>query len=262
MRSLVGYAIRLESQTSAATRLVYATTGIVLRMLESAEGLGEITHLVIDEVHERSIDTDFLLIVLQSLLLRRPDMKVVLMSATVNAKKFSDYLNGAPIIDVPGRTFPVQAKFLEDAIELTGHTNDDAAEAAVDEEEYPEGEKEAAGSSGAKSQLTGYSKKTITTLAGYDEYRIDYSLIIKLLQKVAYDAAYQPYSKAILIFLPGIAEIRQLNDMLTSHASFGKGWRIHPLHSSFSSEDQQSAFDIPPQGVRKIVLATNIAETG
>ncbi|KAI7178507.1 hypothetical protein KC343_g19643 [Hortaea werneckii] len=50
--------------------------------------------------------------------------------------------------------------------------------------------------------------------------------------------------------------------MLTSHASFGKGWRIHPLHSSFSSEDQQSAFDIPPQGVRKIVLATNIAETG
>ncbi|KAI7375630.1 hypothetical protein KC328_g15322, partial [Hortaea werneckii] len=175
---------------------------------------------------------------------------------------FSDYLNGAPIIDVPGRTFPVQAKFLEDAIELTGHTNDDAAEAAVDEEEYPEGEKEAVGSSGAKSQLTGYSKKTINTLAGYDEYRIDYSLIIKLLQKVAYDAAYQPYSKAILIFLPGIAEIRQLNDMLTSHASFGKGWRIHPLHSSFSSEDQQSAFDIPPQGVRKIVLATNIAETG
>ncbi|TKA30499.1 hypothetical protein B0A50_02727 [Salinomyces thailandicus] len=261
-RSLVGYSIRLESHTSTTTRLVYATTGIVLRMLENADGLGDITHLVIDEVHERSIDTDFLLIILQSLLLRRPDIKVVLMSATVNAQKFSNYLNGAPIIDVPGRTFPVQAKFLEDAIELTGHTNEDATEAAVDEEEYSEREKEVASAEGAGQQLNSYSKKTKKTLAGYDEYRIDYSLIIKLLQKVAYDQAYQPYSKAILIFLPGIAEIRQLNDMLTSHAAFGKGWRIHPLHSSFSSEDQQSAFDIPPPGQRKIVLATNIAETG
>ncbi|KAK1078831.1 hypothetical protein LTR48_008322, partial [Friedmanniomyces endolithicus] len=61
-RSLVGYAVRLESHTSHTTRLVYATTGIVLRMLESADGLSDITHLVIDEVHERSIDTDFLLI--------------------------------------------------------------------------------------------------------------------------------------------------------------------------------------------------------
>lgn len=80
-------AIRLESHTTAQTRLVYATVGIVLRMLENPDGLNEVTHLIIDEVHERSIDTDFLLIVLQSLLQRRPDLKVVLMSATMNAER-------------------------------------------------------------------------------------------------------------------------------------------------------------------------------
>lgn len=258
-RSLVGYAIRLESQSVASTRLIYATTGIVLRMLENADGLGDITHLVIDEVHERSIDTDFLLIILRSLLLRKPLLKVVLMSATVDAQRFSEYLDGAPVVDVPGRTFPVNALFLEDAIEVTGHTNEDASASAVDEEAA---DQTAGDVKGASQDLTKYSKQTRSTLANYDEYRIDYSLILKLLHKVAYDTKYQPFSKAVLVFLPGIAEIRQLNDMLPGHPAFAKGWRIHPLHSSFASEDQQAAFEIPPNGVRKIVLATNIAETG
>ena len=117
LRSLVGYAIRLESQISDQSRLVYATTGIVMRMLESSNNLGDITHLVLDEVHERSIDSDFLLIVLRKLLMRRQNLKVVLMSATVDAQRFSDYLDQAPILNVPGRTFPVETQYLEDAIE-------------------------------------------------------------------------------------------------------------------------------------------------
>ncbi|KAF2763940.1 P-loop containing nucleoside triphosphate hydrolase protein [Teratosphaeria nubilosa] len=260
MHSLVGYAIRLESQTSASTRLVYATTGIVLRMLENANGLGDITHLVIDEVHERSIDTDFLLIILRSLLQRRPDLKVILMSATVNAQKFSSYLDGAPIIDVPGRTFPVQAAFLEDAIELTGHTNEDASQAAVDDDADGAEQDEDAKAKGG--QLTGYSKRTLNTLANYDEYRIDYSLIVKLIQRVAFHADYQRYSSATLVFLPGIGEIKRLHEILTSQPAFQKGWKVHALHSSFSNEDQQAAFEVPPKGIRKVVLATNIAETG
>lgn len=99
-------------------------------------------------------------------------------------------------------------------------------------------------------------------MANYDEYRIDYNLIVKIIEKVAYSKDYEQFSKAVLVFLPGIAEIRQLNDMLQGHPSFLKGWRIHPLHSTFSSEDQQAAFEIPPPGTRKIVIATNIAETG
>lgn len=262
MRSLVGYAIRLESQTTANTRLVYATVGIVLRMLERSDGLSEITHLVLDEVHERSIDSDFLLIVLRTLLLSRPDLKVVLMSATVDAQRFSSYLDGAPIISVPGRTFPVQAKFLEDAIELTGHTIEDSKAQAPGGEEDDDIEKEGQSKIGDAQQLSAYSKRTRNTLANYDEYRIDFDLIVKLIEKVAYAKDYEQFSKAILVFLPGIAEIRQLNDMLQGHPSFLKGWRIHPLHSTFSSEDQQSAFEVPPPGIRKIVIATNIAETG
>ena len=260
-RSLVGYAIRLESQTAAQTRLVFATVGIVLRMLENVDGLKEITHLVLDEVHERSIDTDFLLIVLRTLVTARPDLKVILMSATVDAQKFSNYLDGAPIISVPGRTFPVGSKFLEDAIELTGHTNEDAS--AKDTGDDEDGDiDQSDGKSDASQSLAGYSAKTRKTLAAYDEYRIDHALIVKLLEKIAYDAQHKDFSKAILVFLPGIAEIRQLNDMLVGHPSFSKGWRVHALHSTFSSEDQQAAFEVPPKGVRKIVLATNIAETG
>ena len=261
-RSLVGYAIRLESQTSAQTRLVYATVGIVLRMLEGTSGLSDVTHLILDEVHERSIDTDFLLIVLRALLDKRPDLKIVLMSATVDAQKFSTYLNGAPIIEVEGRTFPVQAKFLEDAIELTGHTNEDAPKVLEGQDTEEADIDESRQTTGADRYLATYSKRTRTMLAAYDEYCVDHVLIVKLLEMVAYRADYQAFSKAILIFLPGIAEIRRLYDMLLGHPSFRENWRVHALHSSFSGDDQQAAFEIPPPGVRKIILATNIAETG
>ncbi|KAF4540916.1 Helicase [Lasiodiplodia theobromae] len=251
------------SEELASTRLVYATVGIVLRMLESSKGLDDVTHLVIDEVHERSIDTDFLLIVLRALMVRRPELKVILMSATVDADRFSKYLDGAPIVTVPGRTFPVQTKFLEDAIELTHYDvktqkNSYAdQEAADDDDDSSDGNK-----SGTAGNLQGYSVATRNALKEYDEYRIDYELIIRLVERVAYDPNYTQYSKAILIFLPGIAEIRQLNDMLVGHESFAKDWLVYPLHSTIASEDQQAAFLVPPPGVRKIVLATNIAETG
>ncbi|KAF2625113.1 P-loop containing nucleoside triphosphate hydrolase protein [Macroventuria anomochaeta] len=250
MRSLVGYAIRLESKTSAQTRLVYAT------------GLGEVTHLVIDEVHERSIDTDFLLIILRTLMDRRPGLKVILMSATVDAARFSRYLNDAPILNVPGRTFPVQTQYLEDAIELTHYAGsaEDARKngnSSGDDDEEITSEK-----SGIPSKLPGYSPATRNVLSTYDEYAIDYDLIVRLIEAVAYDPQLSRYSSAVLVFLPGIAEIRQLNDMLAGHQSFGSNWLIYPLHSTISSEDQQAAFLLPPPGCRKIVIATNIAETG
>jgi ATP-dependent RNA helicase DHX29 len=188
------------------------------------------------------------------------------MSATVDAQRFSQYLGGAPILNVPGRTFPVETKYLEDAIELTGHTIDGANQQKtmtdfddLDVEEAPDS---AASRSDAIKTLKDYTSKTRNTISQFDEYRIDYDLVFKLLEKVASDERYVNYSKAILVFLPGIAEIRQLNDILVGHPSFSKGWYIYPLHSTIASEEQERAFLIPPDGVRKIVLATNIAETG
>lgn len=262
-RSLVGYSIRLESNTSRETRLVYATTGIVMRMLEGSNDLSEITHLVLDEVHERSIDSDFLLIVLKKLLLRRKDLKVVLMSATVDAEKFSAYLGGAPVLTVPGRTFPVRVAYLEDAVELTGYTLDQRGqEKVVELDDDVEAEADASSKPELIKELKNYSPRTRNTLAQMDEYRIDFDLIVQLISRIANDPLYAPYSKAILVFLPGIAEIRTLNDMLLGDRSFAESWLVYPLHSTIATEDQEAAFLVPPPGLRKIVLATNIAETG
>jgi len=235
-----------------------------MRMLEGGTGLAEITHLVLDEVHERTIEGDFLLIVLRKLMLRRPDLKIILMSATVNAEQFSKYLNEAPILNVPGRTHPVAAKYLEDAIEAADFGGNTGASSASDDGGDDDGAEES--ESGVKSAALGdlekYSAKTRNTLARYDEYRINYDLMVKLLETVATGKTYQNYSKAILVFLPGIAEIRRLNDMLASHSTFSRGWQIYPLHSTLATEEQERAFLVPPPGIGKIVLATNIAETG
>ena len=264
-RSLVGYAIRLESHITAGTRLVYATTGIVMRMLERGNDLEDITHLILDEVHERTIDSDFLLIVLRKLMVRRPALKIILMSATVNAEQFSQYLAGAPIVNVPGRTYPVETKYLEDVIETTSYSNaKDAtrADSQPDEDDLEDALIEKPGRSDLHASLQAYSKQTRLTLSELDEYHINYDLIFKLLEAIATKAVYAEYSKAILVFLPGIAEIRRLNDMLGGHPTFSNGWYIYPLHSTIATEEQERAFLVPPIGIRKIVLATNIAETG
>ena len=263
-RSLVGYAIRLESQVTTNTRLVYATTGIVMRMLERGADLEEVSHILLDEVHERTIDSDFLLIVLKKLMVRRPNLKVILMSATVNAEQFSRYFDGAPVMNVPGRTFPVDTKFLEDAIEATGFTSGTQTITSrnIDEDYGDDDQSDEARQSTASNELSGYSLRTRNALARFDEYRINYELILQLLETIASQSVYTEYSRAILLFLPGIAEIRRMNDMLTGHRLFGRGWYVFPLHSTIATEEQERAFLVPPQGIRKIVLATNIAETG
>ena len=269
---LVGYAIRLENMVTDQTRLIYATTGIVMRMLERSTELSDVTHLILDEVHERSIESDFLMVVLKRLLVKRKDLKVVLMSATVDADRFSDYLGGAPVLKVPGRTFPVQEYFLEDAVEATGFTvEDDPRNSRSKKGEWDDNDAEVDIESGGgiTGNLQGYRPETRAALAKLDQYRIPYDLILKLLETIAMSPDYADYSKAILVFLPGLGEIRRLNDMILGHPMFGSHgrnthgkWLVYPLHSTIASEEQEQAFLIPPPGTRKIVLATNIAETG
>ena len=264
-RSFVGYAIRLESRMTAQTKLIYATTGIVMRMLETSKDLGDITHLVIDEVHERSIDSDFLLIVLRKLLSVRPQLRIILMSATVNAQRFSDYLSGAPILDVPGRTYPVTVQYLEDAVEATSFRASNGSRDREDESDSETLNQDLSSSTNKQALmecLKGYSSNTRNALAQLNEYRVPYDLVLKLLQVIASNVEYTDYSKAILVFLPGMAEIRRLQDMINGNTFFGSKWQIHSLHSSVATEEQERAFLIPPPGIRKIVLATNIAETG
>jgi ATP-dependent RNA helicase DHX29 len=266
-RSLVGYAIRLESNISKETRLVFATTGIVMRMLEGSSDLKDISHIILDEVHERTIDSDFLLIILRKIMVQRPNLKVILMSATVDAERFSKYLDNAPVLQVPGRTYPVTSMYLEDAVELTGYSIDNGYqgnnyEDVDDDADIEDSVADDRSKVQSTKNLRGYSARTRNTVAKMDGYSIDFELIRLLIATIATDERYIAYSKAILVFLPGIGEIRQLNDILTSHQMFSSNWCIYPLHSTIASEDQEAAFFVPPEGNRKIVLATNIAETG
>lgn len=102
-----------------------------------------------------------------------------------------------------------------------------------------------------------YSPETAATINLFDERLIPYDLILRILERICFDdPSYMSYSAAILIFMPGLAEIRRLNDILVEHATFGAGhsFRIYPLHSTLSSENQSAVFDLPPYGVRKIVI--------
>lgn len=128
----VGYQIRLESRRSKETRLLFCTTGVLLRRLQCDSELAGVSHIFVDEIHERDLNSDFLLIILKKLLRARPDIKLVLMSATLNAELFADYFGGAPVLHIPGRTFPVKTFFLEDAIEHARYTCAPGSEFALD----------------------------------------------------------------------------------------------------------------------------------
>jgi ATP-dependent RNA helicase DHX29 len=284
--SLVGSAVRLENNIGRNARLIYATTGIVLRMLEDGD-LEGITHIIVDEVHERSIESDFLLIILKQLMAVKKDLKVVLMSATLDAERFSEYFGGCPTLHVPGRTFPVEVCWLEDAVEACNYVLEDGSQYArrrnhrnfdmsnkarlavaktdgEDDEQFNDGEEEEDRQNSASLKGGRYRAKTVSTLDRMDEYAVNHELIISLLEHMCFGPDHlQAYSAATLVFLPGIADIRRLNDMLLSHKKFGtQAFQVWPLHSTITSENQSLVFDIPPKGVRKIVLSTNIAETG
>eukprot|EP00040_Diaphanoeca_grandis_P018572 m.97718 g.97718 ORF g.97718 m.97718 type:complete len:1204 (+) comp27004_c0_seq2:178-3789(+) len=114
----IGYQIRLESRKSKNTRLMFVTTGILLRRLQGDPTLSGVSHLVIDEIHERGVLVDFLLIVLKDVLVANPNLRVVLMSATLDSNIFCKYFGDCPSITIPGHTFAVETYYLEHALSV------------------------------------------------------------------------------------------------------------------------------------------------
>ncbi|XP_061481562.1 putative ATP-dependent RNA helicase DHX57 [Rhineura floridana] len=292
----VGYQIRLESVMSSATRLLYCTTGVLLRRLEGDMNLQKFTHVIIDEVHERTEESDFLLLVLKVIMSQRPDLRIILMSATLNAELFSQYFYSCPVVNIPGRVFPVNQFFLEDAIAVTRYVlehgspyqrrgKQDSGKKArhlrTAAEEVEEDLKRAGlvqntvivKDSVPDQQLTfqqllirykGVSKSVLKTMENMDLDKVNLELIEALLEWIVSGKHSYPPG-AVLIFLPGLEEIKTLYKQLQSNALFNnrhsKRCVVYPLHSSLSCEEQQSVFLKPPVGVTKIIISTNIAET-
>ncbi|KAM7252349.1 hypothetical protein ACFE04_024232 [Oxalis oulophora] len=278
--SLVGYQVRLDSARSERTKLLFCTTGVLLRKISGDKNLSGVTHVIVDEVHERSVLGDFLLIVLKRLIEKQssqnsPKLKIVLMSATVDSDLFSKYFGGCPVVTAQGRTHPVTNYFLEDIYEsINYHLASDSPAFIQNESSTKDmlqsgnvsnhrGKKNIVLSGwGDDSKLSegvvnpyymssnyqSYSEQTQQNLKRLNEDVIDYNLLEDLVCHVDETCD----EGAILVFLPGVSEIYKLYDMLAASYRFGgeaSDWLL-PLHSSVASSDQ-----------KKVIIATNIAET-
>uniref|UniRef100_W5LHS4 RNA helicase n=1 Tax=Astyanax mexicanus TaxID=7994 RepID=W5LHS4_ASTMX len=280
--SLCGYQIRMENRSSDSTRLLYCTTGVLLRKLQQDRLLSSLTHIIVDEVHERSVQSDFLLTILRDVVHKRSDLQLILMSATVDCDKFSAYFNRCPVVSIPGRTFPVEVFHLEDIVEETGYVleeDSDYSQRFVEEEEEVSVSVTQKGGKTLQHQemimrdsagwdlgpeLDHFSSRTRRALQYMNPNKINMDLILDLLAYLDKSPQFAEVNGAVLVFLPGLAHIQQLYDLLTTDKRFSARdrYKLIALHSTLSSQDQASAFTVPPAGVRKIVLSTNIAETG
>lgn len=221
------------------------TTGILLRRLQTSGGrvedvvasLADVSHVIIDEVHERSLDTDFLLNLLREVMrIKKGGLKLILMSATLDAASFRNYFTTEGLkvgtVEIAGRTFPVHDYYLDDVIRMTGFNA-----------EVPEG-------SFIGDDMMG---KVIQKLG----HRINYNLIVEAVKAIDYELTYDKQTGGILIFLPGVGEINQTCNALRAITSL----HILPLHASLETREQKRVFASAPRGKRKVVVATNVAET-
>ncbi|KAK8916437.1 putative pre-mRNA-splicing factor ATP-dependent RNA helicase [Platanthera zijinensis] len=267
----VGYKVRLEGIKGRDTRILFCTTGILLRRLLVDRSLKGVTHVFVDEIHERGMNEDFLLIVLKDLLPRRPELKLILMSATLNAELFSSYFAGAPMVHIPGFTYPVRTHFLENILEITGHRltpynqiDDYGQEKSWKMQKQALRKRKSQIASSVEEALEAadfrdYSSRTRESLACWNPDSIGFNLIESVLVHICQ----KERPGAILVFMTGWDDINSLKEQLQSHPILGDPIKvlILPCHGSMASSEQRLIFDKPENGARKIVLATNMAET-
>ncbi len=198
----VGYQVRFDDKTSRDTKLKLMTDGILLAETQDDRDLRKYHTIILDEAHERSLNIDFLLGYMKLLLARRPDLKLIISSATMDAGAFSEFFGGAPIINVEGRTYHVDLHYMP--------------------QRHPD------------EELPLHVARAVTWLSELDD------------------------KGDVLVFLPGEREIRDCADEL-EYLNLPRT-DILPLFARLGLAEQQRIFH-PQKGTRRIVLATNVAET-
>ena len=212
---LVGYQVRFTDRTSRAGRVKLMTDGILLAELQRDRMLRRYDTIIIDEAHERSLNIDFLLGYLKRLLPKRPDLKLIITSATIDVDRFAKHFD-APVVEVSGRTYPVEIRY-RPLMELP--EQDEEGEAVV---------------------------------------RDQTEAIVDAVKELSAEGPGD-----ILVFLPGEREIRDTADALADLDKLDRGGRLEilPLYSRLSAADQHRVFSSHGSTTRRVVLATNVAET-
>ncbi|XP_055580725.1 ATP-dependent RNA helicase A isoform X4 [Falco cherrug] len=249
-----GYSVRFESVLPRPhASVMFCTVGVLLRKVEA--GIRGISHVIVDEIHERDINTDFLLVVLRDVVQAYPGIRVILMSATIDTNMFCEYFFNCPIVEVFGRTFPVQDYFLEDCIQMTQFIP------PPKEKKKKEKDEESADDDDANCNLIcsdEYGPETKHSMAQLNEKETSFELIEALLIYIKT----LNIPGAVLVFLPGWNLIYTMQKHLEKNPHFGgRQYRILPLHSQIPLEEQRRVFDPVPPGVTKVILSTSIAET-
>lgn len=253
----VGYHIRHDAVLpNYGGSITYCTTGILLKQLQNPdEVMDSVSHIILDEVHERDINLDFTLIMIKRSFIERARLgksipKLILMSATVDTSIFENYFadqrlgplaGPCPVLRIPGRTFPVQRHHLTDIINSLSKN----------------GHLELCRDGWAKSELS-FNPEKIEDSPGFPPIALFSTLIAHVIKTTS--------SGAILIFMPGLAEIQKVSRTLVDEKPLGLDFgdetkfQVYQLHSLIE-EDQRTVFEESEPGVRKIIMSTNIAET-
>lgn len=232
---MVGYQVRFTDQAGPETKVKVMTDGILLNALQRDRQLKQYDTIIIDEAHERSLNIDFLLGYLKQLLPNRPDLKLIVTSATIDPDSFSRHFGDAPIIEVSGRTFPIEIRYRP-----LGGDRDETRSDDPDDEDGADGD----AGSGKEPTAADYMDGIIGALK-------------ELEQEALGD---------VLVFFSGESEIRDAQDAIEGSITSGalaKGTEVLPLYGRLSAADQHRVFE-PSKMVgvrRRVILATNVAET-
>ncbi|MEI4985277.1 ATP-dependent RNA helicase HrpA [Aeromonas caviae] len=207
----VGYKVRFTDQVSEQTHIKLMTDGILLAEIQNDRMLTQYDTIIIDEAHERSLNIDFILGYLKQLLPKRPDLKVIITSATIDPQRFSRHFNKAPVIEVSGRTYPVEVRYRPLFVDKKSNDKSEGLE--------------------ERDELQG---------------------IFDAVEELAREGLGD-----ILIFMNGEREIRDTADALRKLNM--RDTEVLPLYARLSNAEQNKVFQ--PHAGRRIVLATNVAET-
>ena len=222
--TVVGYQVRFTDKVGEDSRIKFMTDGILLAEIASDRWLSRYDTLIIDEAHERSLNIDFLLGYLKQLLRKRPDLKLIVTSATIDTERFSRHFNNAPVVNVEGRTYPVEVRYRP--LEEGGNAAAQTAPAGAGNRRREDDDS--------------------------DPMSVNEAIVAALDEITRSDPRGD-----VLVFLPGEREIRDAHQALERRKY--RETEVLPLYARLSAKDQDRVFN--PGAKRRVVLTTNVAET-